>query len=102
MPIKHQPKPARKPAVAPHEVVVLGSLRNIARLIDITSVRMKLMPKTLPIFVAGGGSPKPLARCQALPKIAGEYQRPPSTKAEIAATRMAQKLRVCMFMDCAP
>src|SRR6185312_12072142 len=101
MPMATQPNPAANPAAVPKAMLVVGALRNIARLIDMMSVRRKLMPKTLPILVAGGVSPKPLARCQALPKTAGEYQRPPRTKAEMVATRMAQMLRVCMFRGCA-
>src|SRR6266568_7407580 len=102
MPVATQPKPAAKPAAAPNAVVVAGVLRNMARLMDIISVRRKLMPKILAMLVGAGASVKALARCQALPKTAGEYQRPPRRKAETAAARIAQKLRVCRFIGEAP
>src|SRR5882724_1612784 len=100
IPIATQPNPARKPAVAPQAMSVLGALRNIARLNDMMRLKMKLMPKTLAGESGGGSSlPNPLARFQALWNSAGEYQSPPSRKAERAATRMAHTFRVCMFME---
>src|SRR5580658_1022658 len=96
-PIVTQPKPARKPASAPHAVVVLGSFRNMARFNDITRLRTQVMPKTLPMFAAGGSLVNPLARFHALPK-SKLYQIPPIGKAEMAATRMAQGFSVCTFI----
>jgi hypothetical protein len=98
MPIATQPKPAAKPAAAPKAMVVVGALRNMARLKDITRLRMKLMAKIFGVLAGGAASAKPLAFSQTLPKRNGAYQRPPRRKAERAATRMAQRLRVCMFI----
>src|ERR1700689_2918138 len=54
MPMKHQPKPAAKPAAAPKVAVVAGALRYIARLIDITRLSRKLMAKIFGVLAGGG------------------------------------------------
>src|SRR5579862_4837727 len=95
IPIATQPKPARKPAVAPHTAVVFGSFRNIARLTAMTRLITNVMAKVLGP-AAGGVEPKALAFIHALPNRTGEYQRPPTRKAENAAARIAQRLRVCI------
>src|SRR5947199_5623096 len=93
MPMKHHPKPARNPAVAPQEAVVVGASRNFARLNAITRLSIKLRPKTLPILVGGAVSAKPLAARQGLSSTA--YQPPPRTNAEIPATSTAHIGIVC-------
>src|ERR1700722_15507069 len=94
--IATQPKPARKPAVAPHARVVLASLRNMAKLNAITRLKTKLRTNTF--APAGGGSlVNPLARFHA-PLKSAEYQTPPTRNADSAATRIAQIFNVLMFI----
>src|SRR5689334_596369 len=96
IPSATHPKPARKPAVAPHEVVVLASARNIARFADISNEKTKARPKTLPMFRLPSSSVvKWVSAIQARPKMAGEYQSPPSAKAEKAAARTANQFTCC-------
>src|SRR5580704_7117338 len=88
-----QPKPARKPAVAPHTAVVLGSARNAARFAAMITAKISDSPKILSILLlAKSVSEKLLADIQARPNKALEYQSPPSTKVETAAARTASEL----------
>lgn len=69
-----------------------------ARLVAISRVKTKARPKTsgmLAVFSAS--SLMPAARCQGLAKRTGEYQRPPSTKAETAAAMTANQLTMGMM-----
>jgi hypothetical protein len=77
--------------VAPQTKVVFGSLRNIARFSAITRLSTKLIPKVFALAAGGSSLPKPLAFFQAPLNRSGEYQRPPSTKADAAAARTAQR-----------
>src|SRR5580698_4597784 len=89
-----QPKPARKPAVAPHAGVVLASARNAARFADINSAKIKDSPKTLAMLLLFRSScVKLLADIQARPNNAGEYQSPPITNVETAAAKTASQFR---------
>src|SRR5689334_18691526 len=99
IPIATQPKPARKPAVAPQAKVVLGSLRNMARLKAMTRLNTKLSAKTFAVAVGDSSAAKRFAFFQAVPNIMGEYQSPPTRKADTAATRIAQMFRVWRFME---
>src|SRR5258708_1052489 len=94
MPMATHPKPPRKPAVAPNAVVVLGSLRNMGGLKGISRLSTNVVAKVLGP-ARGGFGPKALALIHSLPNRIGEYQRPPMRKAESAAVRIAQRLRVC-------
>jgi 2-polyprenyl-6-methoxyphenol hydroxylase-like FAD-dependent oxidoreductase len=68
---------------------------NIPRLAAAISVKRKAQPKILALFPWRMVSMERLfSFIQALPKRAGEYQTPPTTKAEIPATRMASQLIV--------
>src|SRR4029077_11984250 len=86
MPVATQPMPASAPAVTPHESVVFGSVRNIARLADITKARRNAPPKARPLLkVLTCSSVKPFTRIQILPNNSGEYHSPPTTKVDNAA-----------------
>src|SRR4051812_20237726 len=99
MPSATQPKPARKPAAAPQEVVVFASARNMARLADITTEKTKAKPKTLPIFRFPSCSVvKLLSAIQTRPKMAGEYQSLPSANADNAAATTANQFTFCVGM----
>src|SRR5580704_13771824 len=98
MPVATHPAPARNPAVAPKASVVVGALRNMARLNAITRLSRKAIVN--PFGPAAGGSAvNPLACFHAETSRTGEYHNPPMTNAEMAAARMAQMFNVCMFMD---
>src|ERR1035441_5770610 len=89
-----QPKPARKPAVAPHDALVLGSARNAAKFADINSAKMNERPKILPILLLFRSScVKLLADIQTRPNNAGEYQSPPIRKVETAAGTPASQFK---------
>src|SRR5215475_3086969 len=82
-----QPNPARKPAVAPQAVLVLGSARNAARFAAISTENKNEKPKVfgrLPVRI--WSSDKPTSFCQARPNRIGEYHSPPRTNVETAAT----------------
>ena len=85
--------PAKKPAVAPQDVVVVGSAKNAARLADDISANKAVKPNILPVLPAFISScVSLLSAIQELPKTFGLYQRPPTAKAEIAATKTAGQL----------
>ena len=90
-----QPKPAKKPAMAPQEAVVFASLRNSAKLKAITIEKSKVSPKIFGIylFLRSSGE-KWFSFIQAFPKRSGEYQSPPIQKFESAATITANQLTV--------
>src|SRR5580658_726046 len=89
-----QPKPARKPAVAPQVALVLGSARNAAKFADINSAKTNDRPKILAILLLFRSScVKLLADIQARPNKAGEYQSPPIRKVETAAATTASQFR---------
>src|SRR5580704_1623674 len=88
------PKPARKPAVAPHGVVVFGSFKNMARLIAIASEKTSDRPNifaALPRFRSS--SVKPQALIHAFPKNIREYHNPPKTNIDNAAATMASQFK---------
>src|ERR1700689_1705790 len=78
-----QPKPARNPAVAPQEAVVLGSARKAARFAAMITAKSSDRPKIFAMLpLAKSASERLLADIQALPNKALEYQSPPTTKLE--------------------
>src|ERR1700759_1138531 len=98
MPQVTHPAPARNPAIAPKASVVVGALRNMARLNAMTRLSRKAMGNPF-APAAGGSAVNPLSRFHAEGSRNGEYQNPPITNAEMVAARMAQMFNVCMFMD---
>src|SRR5271165_5259096 len=89
-----QPKPARKPAVAPHTALVLGSARNAAKFADINNPKMNDKPKILAVLLLFKSScVNLLADIQARPNKAVEYQSPPIRKVDTAAATTASQFR---------
>src|SRR5579863_7586390 len=74
---------------------MLGVLRYMARLADMTRERTMAQPKIFPLLPAlTCASVRLFSFIQAFPKRAGEYQTPPRTKAEMPATATAIQLGV--------
>src|ERR1022692_323641 len=93
IPSATQPKPARNPAVAPHEALVLGSARKAARFAAMITAKTRARPKIFIILLfARSASVRLLTDIHARPNRAGEYQSPPSAKVETAAARTASQL----------
>src|SRR4051812_15711055 len=85
--------PANKPAVAPHEVVVVGSAKKAARLAADINENSAAKPNVLPIsdfFI--WSSDKLLSFIHVLPNTSGLYHRPPTAKPAMAATKTAGQL----------
>src|SRR5271166_5247617 len=88
-----QPKPARKPAVAPQTAVVFGSARKAARFAAMITAKISDRPKILAMLpLAKSASDKLLADIHAEPNKALEYQSPPRRKVETAAASTASQL----------
>src|ERR1700678_2933554 len=88
-----QPKPTKKPAVAPQEAVVLGSARNAARFAAMITEKTRDRPNVLAILRwAKSASERLLADIQARPNRALEYQSPPRAKLDTAAVSTASQL----------
>src|SRR5580693_9642319 len=88
-----QPKPARKPAVAPQTAVVLGPARKAARFAAMITAKISVKPKILNmLLLPKSASERLLADIQAWPNKALEYHSPPRTKVETAAATTASKL----------
>jgi hypothetical protein len=69
-------------------------LRNIARVKAMTKLSTKAILKTFAPAAGGSLSPKWFAFFQAEWNTIGEYHKPPSRKAENAATRIAHGFKV--------
>src|SRR5271155_1406005 len=73
-----QPKPARKPAVAPQAALVLGSARKAARFAAMITSKSSARPKIFVILpLAKSASVRLLTDIHARPNKTGEYQSPP-------------------------
>src|ERR1700744_4936377 len=92
-----QPKPARKPAVAPQDRLVSLLFRNMARLTAMTKVQISARTSVLAIPVFGPSGLILFARIQAFPNKTGEYQSAPNTKALRVATTIANQFSVERF-----
>lgn len=94
-----QPKPTKNPAIAPQEIVVFGSFKNIARLVAMINenknVEMKIKA-FLPFFKSSSRNLFSCIHC--LPNNMGEYHKPPIKKFDTAATNTATKLMVEIFI----
>ena len=88
--------PAKNPAIIPHEISVFISVlsaRNIPRLTDINKEKTAVNPKIFPLLPERiCSSVNPDSRIQIFPNKPGEYQIPPTTKADNPATKTASQL----------
>src|SRR5512146_739480 len=91
-----QPKPASNPAVAPHQAVVFGSARNIARFAAMSNENTNDSPNTFAIFGGRSSARNPFSVIHALPNSAGEYHNPPRTKVDSAAATTAHQFTYCV------
>jgi len=65
----------------------------MAKFKAIIRLSTKLMAKIFAVTGGGSSLPKPFDLFQAARKMRGEYQTPPSTKAEMPDVRIAQMFR---------
>ena len=85
--------PAKKPAVAPHEVVVVGSAKKAARLAAAINENIAVNPKVFAMFDFSICSwLRLLSFIQAVPNTEGLYHKPPIAKLDMAATNTAGQL----------
>ncbi len=85
--------PAKKPAVAPHEVVVVGTAKKAARLADDIKQKNAVKPKVRAMFdFCTCSCDRLLSTIHMLPNTFGLYQTPPTAKLDRAATNTAGQL----------